>query len=283
MQDAAGLESAFLSACRALVAAQGELAPLLAETVGVPPGEVFYAWMERHFPGVHLPQGEEWRLQTGRVRETEWDYFFHGLECDLHHAGDGRHVRIEFGPRGRFDVLSEYAVLQFVMTSRAPWPEFFSLREYLADRPPPYDQFSGSYEKASALWDRLEAQGLLEPAAPDLCSLRHRCTRVQPDGKRLLVFPDELSEREHLDCLVAYRGVLSEAALRRLGDPCLVPPGVWEQIDAYLARTHLLEAVMLYRETVGCGIRAAKIEVGVRFRERFPELWVGYRNVDEDD
>lgn len=67
------LEYSFLCACHELVLRQGELIPLLAATLGVPPGEVLYSWMRREFPAVEIPPGEEWRLQIGRVRGTDWD------------------------------------------------------------------------------------------------------------------------------------------------------------------------------------------------------------------
>jgi hypothetical protein len=159
------LERSFLSACRELVKAQQELVPLLALTLGVAPEDLFYCWMDRDFPNVALEPGEEWRLQVGRIQDTEWEYFFHGFECDLKNSEDGRFVRVEFGPRGRFDILSGYAVLQFVMTSGPPWPEFPDLKSHLADRPPPYNAFSGSHGRAVELWKRLEEQGLLAAAA----------------------------------------------------------------------------------------------------------------------
>ena len=55
----------------------------------------------------------------------------------------GPYVRVELGPRGRPDVLSGYAVLQFVMTSSAPWPEFPELRAHL-------DEFFDEYSELLA-------------------------------------------------------------------------------------------------------------------------------------
>jgi hypothetical protein len=214
-----GLESDFLRACAELVAAQRELLPLLADTLGVAPEEIFYSWMERSFPGVVVPPDEEWRLQLGQIRDTDWQYFFHGLECDLHNVEDGRHVRVEFGPCGRIDALTSYAVLQYVMTSRAPWSELQQLKEYLAEKPPPYDSDSGSYEKACELWKRLEALGLLAPADPELCALVEAGKSFQQGRGWVVNLPDDLTERQQIDTMVCRRRVLSPTAWELLGVP----------------------------------------------------------------
>lgn len=209
-------EYSFLQAGHALVQAQRELVPQLAETLGVAPGEVFYSWMDREFPNVAPSPHEGWRLQTGELPGTGWRYFFHGLECDLGHRDDGRHVRVEFGPHGRYDLLAPFAVLQFVMSSAPPWPEFPELKAYLAAKPPPYHQYSGSHERATELWGRLEAQGYLEAADPVLAALVERSTVRLPSGCSQIRLPDDFTDRQRLDCMVCERQVLSAAALRLL-------------------------------------------------------------------
>jgi len=212
------LEILFLRAGHALVHAQQELVPQLAETLGVAPGEVFYSWMDREFPNVVVsPDDRGGRLQTGQLPGTGWHYFFHGLECDLDNREDGRHVRVEFGPHGRYDLLTPFAVLQFVMTSAPPWPEFPELKAYLAAKPPPYHQYSGSHERATALWERLEVQGYLEAADPVLSALVERSTVRLPSGCSQIQLPDDFTDRQRLDCMVCDRQALSEAALRILG------------------------------------------------------------------
>src|SRR5947209_6947136 len=118
------LEFEFLRAAAELVRQQRELLPQLAETLGVAPGATLYAWMERHFPGIPPCPEERWREESGMIRGTDWTFRFHGFECDLAHRAGGPYLRVELGPRGRPEVLSGYAVLQFVMTSSAAWPEF---------------------------------------------------------------------------------------------------------------------------------------------------------------
>jgi hypothetical protein len=141
---------AFLSACQETVYRQQELVPALAESLGVPPTEVFYQW-------VMQPRCE----QRGTIIGTEWRYFFHGRECDLKHS-DGKFLRVDFGPGGRFDTFSGWGILQFVMTSKAPWQEFPELRVHLAKRQPPFDELSGSHEKMTALVSELKDSGLVE-------------------------------------------------------------------------------------------------------------------------
>jgi hypothetical protein len=201
------------------VAAERELVPLLARHLGVASGEVFYSWENRSFPGVFVPEEESWRLQLGRIGDTSWEYFFHGLECDLDNMEDGRHVRVEFGARGRIDALTSYAVLLYVMTSRPPWGEFRELKAYLAKKPPPYDSHSGSDERAAELWERLEELGLLEPADPALCALVERGTTFQPGRGWIIDLPDDLTERQRIDSMVCCRRVLSPAAWELLGLP----------------------------------------------------------------
>src|SRR5438093_10228457 len=133
----------FFHACCQVVLRQEELVPALAKVLGVRPDEVFYTWAARKCE------------QTGFLDE-KWRYFFHGLECDLRNLKDGRFLRIDFGPGGRFDAFTAWGVTQFVMTSKEPWPDFGELRDYLAKGALPYTEHSGSAEKAERLLDRLQ-------------------------------------------------------------------------------------------------------------------------------
>jgi hypothetical protein len=212
------LELAFLSACQEIVRRQQELVPLLAATLRVLPEEVFYCWMRRSFPEPDPPFGEDEDLQRGCIRGTEWDYFFHGFECDIQHRDDGRFVRVDFGPRGRLDTFTGWGVLQFVMTTRAPWQTFPDLQTYLAAKPPPYNSLSGSHARMCDLQDRLETLGCFERAAPDLHALVERHTERPPNAWTRFMPPVGLSERDLVDCYICNRWVLSPTALRILAE-----------------------------------------------------------------
>ncbi len=52
-----------------------------------------------------------------------------------------------------------------------------------------------------------------------------------------------------------------------------ITPQQWDRIDQHLSRRELLVAVRLYWEVAECSLADAKAAVGIRFRERYPELW----------
>jgi len=62
-----------------------------------------------------------------------------------------------------------------------------------------------------------------------------------------------------------------------------VPTKLLNRIDEHLTRSEVFKAVVLYREAMGCGISEAKDFIGARFRERFPELWEQYDNLEGED
>lgn len=181
---------------------QQELVPRLAETLGVQPQEVFYHWV--------IPPRCN---QIGQIDGTEWQYVFHGHECDLRHQSDGRFLRIEFGPGGRFDTISGWGILQFVMTSKSPWQEFPELLQHLAEKPPPYNELSGSHEKMTKLWERIETLGYVEVAVPELCELEEKYTTIDSEGRAIVKLPDEYNdfmEHKFWDVMVSQRQVLSK-------------------------------------------------------------------------
>jgi hypothetical protein len=208
------LEFSYLQACAEMVRRQQEVLPLLAARLGTVPEELLYRWKEADFPAIP-EDADGLGRQTGPIGTTGWTFFFHGLECDLSHE-DGRFIRADFGPRGRVDTFTGWGVLQFVMTSRPPWREFPELREHLADNPPPYDSLSGSHARMCVLEDRMEALGLIQPSAPDLCALVEAGRTKSKEGYNLITLPDELTLRDHIDCMVCYRSVLSTSALALL-------------------------------------------------------------------
>jgi hypothetical protein len=198
------IERGVLEVCREVVLRQGEMLPLLATALQVPEDQVFHTWAFRRCQ------------QRGRLEGSEWGYFFHGLECDLTNGLDGRFLRIDFGPRGRVDTFTAWGILQFLMTSVAPWMEFPQLKAYFATGAPPFDPFSGSFEKLAPVWDRLMAQGAFERAEPSLIALEAKYTDYDSDGLQYVRFPPEISEQTQVDCLVAARLRLSAWGLRLL-------------------------------------------------------------------
>lgn len=194
----------FLCACREAVVRQNDLLPELSRALGVSPTELYYTWMSQTIE------------QSGSFCGGEWDYVFHGLECDLSHCSDGRFLRVDFGPHGRTDTFSGWGILQFIMTSRAPRRSFPDLQEHLAEKPPPYHSWSGSHARMRSLMERLETAGFVQAADPELCACVERHTIIEPNGRRLLNFPEDLPERTVLDALVCYLWVLTPEAVKAL-------------------------------------------------------------------
>jgi hypothetical protein len=198
------IEVGVLEACQEVALRQREMLPQLAAALEVPEDQVFYTWAFRKC------------RQHGSLDGGDWNYFFHGLECDLNNTADGRHLRIDFGPGGSVETFTAWGVLQFIMTSVAPWREFPQLQARFAKGPGPFDQFSGAMEKMSPVWDRLEAMGAFEKADPSLLELEAKSTKLGPDGLRHLQFPPEISETTQIDCSVAGRQRLSLCGTRLL-------------------------------------------------------------------
>lgn len=63
-----------------------------------------------------------------------------------------------------------------------------------------------------------------------------------------------------------------------------IPGELTGQIHEFLARGKVLVAVGLLRDATGCSIADAKLAIGMRFRECFPDQFSTYRNLsDEND
>ena len=168
------LEYDFLCACHEAVIRQQELVPLLAKQLGLPPEKVIY----------------DWRMQTGNkqlgtITGTDWRHFFHGQECDLRNVRDGRFLRLDFGPNGRYDTFTGYGILQFVMSTRNPWREFAKLKTFLAQGPAPYSELSGSHQKMVPIVSRLFELCLVEVADRELCEIVHNKTKVKRNGSKI--------------------------------------------------------------------------------------------------
>jgi hypothetical protein len=186
-----------LNACYEAEQRQREMIPLLASAVGVSAEAVFYTWAFRKC------------RQRGTLPGTPWQYFFHGLECDLKNSVDGRFLRLDFGPGGRIDTFSAWGVLQLLMTSTSPWPDFMPLKELFADKEPPYDENSGNLSRLFEYWERLNGEGCFDAADPALVEFQARCTVVDSTGMQFVRFPPGTPEETQIDCSVAHRTHLS--------------------------------------------------------------------------
>jgi hypothetical protein len=211
------IELGVLHACHEAGARRHETLPLLAEAIGVDPGDVFYAWMLRRRS---LLERHGQHRQLGR---SGWEYFFHGFECDLIHD-DGRLLRYDFGPGGRVDTFTAYGVLQYIMTSAPPWSDYLDLKAWFRRGDPAPARLAGDHRKISAVWDRLEAQGVFEPADPELVAFRARYTSVGSDGITYVHYPPETPEKTVIDCSVAHRQVLSPVGLHILNNYAVGQP-----------------------------------------------------------
>jgi hypothetical protein len=183
-----------LEACNEAVVRQNEMLPALAEAIGVPPRQVFYAWALRRCP------------QRGRLADESWVFFFHGLECDLTNLEDGRLLRLDFGPGGTTLTFTLWGIRQFILHARAPWREFPELRQLVASDP----------AAVSRLWDEVCDHGLLEVAAPSLVQRLRDSTTQGADGLAHVLFPPGMSAEEEIDCSVAHRMQLSPLARQML-------------------------------------------------------------------
>ena len=69
-----------------------------------------------------------------------------------------------------------------------------------------------------ARWKRIEELGLVELADPELYSFVERHTTVEPGGRRVLSYPEDLPERANLDTFVCYCRALSAKGKEALAD-----------------------------------------------------------------
>ncbi|WP_110520037.1 DUF6896 domain-containing protein [Herpetosiphon llansteffanensis] len=189
-----------LAACRESVQRQVELISLLAASWNMQPNDVYYNWRSQ-------------RTQSGMIAGTAWRYFFHGLECDMSNQQDGRFVRIEFGPGGRADCISSYSVLQFIMTSKAPWGYYPELQAQLADKPAPFDEHSGDYQAIHTLIEPLYAANLIGLADPALLAIQEQALVVTPEGRQTYELPapyNNPNTHGFWDVMVCQRMVLKQ-------------------------------------------------------------------------
>ena len=190
------LEIKTFKACVELVSCQKKILALMASHLNLMVNEIFFAWAFRTCN------------QTGKF-SGDWRYFFHGLECDVKNEADGRFLRIDFGPDGRIDTFTAWGLLQFIMTSKFPWPSFSTLKQHFSENGPPYDQFSGDIDKMNQIWNFFVNHTLLEVADKELLRLKKKYTFVEKDGIAYIKFPSEISEKKQINCSVAHRMKIS--------------------------------------------------------------------------
>lgn len=191
------LERDFLAAAAELVFRQGELLSRVEMALGVDPYEY---WIRRGGqPADADPEGD-----------GEWRWTFHGLEVDIAHQRDGRFVRVDFGPRGRRDVFTDYGIGLFVCHTRAPWREFPRLKAAL-------DRGDGEpkFEVVTSLYEALMEKGDFEHADPQLVALAERYTTTTA-GHSVLAVPPALQPDPAEDLLLARRLAISGSGRRRL-------------------------------------------------------------------
>lgn len=186
-----------LIACDLSIQYRQPLLGELAASLSVRPDELYYQWVQ-----------QRWRRSC--FGNGEWQYFFHGVECDLRNTKDGRFLRVDFGPGGITTAFIAWGMTQFIMTSKTPWREFPELQSYLAEGPPPYSERSGSLERTGILFDKLEENGLITTAAPELLALQRQYTSQNSEGITVVHLPEWVSERQNLDIHVANRKILTD-------------------------------------------------------------------------
>jgi len=194
------IEIGVLEACQEYASRQCEMLPQLAAALSVEESQVFYTWGFRQC------------AQTGSLADTDWAYFFHGLECNLLNQKDGRSLRMDFGPKGRVGILDSHGVLCLILTSLPPWREFPELRSYFAKTGRSFEEYS----RMSQIWNRLESKGCFEQADPTLVALEAKYSTRGPDGLTYVRFPSEITDQTQLDCYVAHRQQLTPYAVQLL-------------------------------------------------------------------
>jgi hypothetical protein len=195
-----------LKACAEAISHQQELLSLMASRLNLSASQILYEWGNGKFK------------QWGTLRNGEWSYLFHGMDCDLMNTLDGRFLRVNFGPKGRTDTFTSWGITQFIMASKPPWSEFKELKKYLAKVPPPHNQYSGSLERMELVWSELEQNGLVEKADQSLLDFAAKHTVTGAGGLPRTEFPPGTSITTVVDCAVASRYILGrQGEIKLLG------------------------------------------------------------------
>jgi len=111
----------FLQACQQFSLYKNEMFNLLAATIGIEKHQIFYQWCYRKIK------------QSGSIDNSDWKYFFHGLECDFRHKNNNEKIIIEFGPNGRIDTFTNFGLFLFITTQENPSIELVKIKKFLTN------------------------------------------------------------------------------------------------------------------------------------------------------
>jgi hypothetical protein len=184
----------FLEAAAELTSRQLDLLPLLTDALGRTPFDYWILGNGRNDPILDA-------IET--TMDGQWCFRFHGLEVDVHHAVDGRAVRIDFGPGG-VPAFTPGAVGAFTIASRSPWSTFPELKAMLACAEG-YD-----HARCLALSDQLRHQGLIDYAAPEVFDLVTRYGRFISGRGHVLDVPSELRPTDETAMLLCDKLLITD-------------------------------------------------------------------------
>lgn len=186
-----------LIACYEYCKYQEEMLYTLGKNLEISPKDIFFTWAYRKC------------RQSGTFKDN-WSYFFHGLDCDLKNIADGRFIKLEFGPYGKVGYFTIRGVLQFVINSCFPWPNFSNFKKKMGI------DISILVDKFLIQWYELLEEGIFTVADPSLLMLEEQFTTIDENGLRKVEFPKEIPEDMQISCSVAHRIKISESGFKVL-------------------------------------------------------------------
>lgn len=201
--------TSLLLACLEQMIRSEELISLLVEELSIEQEQLLHAWKSGLIP------------QRGTCGNREWRWFFHGSECDFRHMGDGRFLRVDFGPHGAVNTFSAWGVFQLIEHTVAPWRTFSSLMEAIRAGTRTESAAADAYSQFLSVWTQLEALEWIGVADPLLIDFVHQCSTVDDLGITHVVYPPDTPEDVQNDCSVAHRQCIREAGKERLRQPGL--------------------------------------------------------------
>jgi len=187
-------ELLFLEAAAELASRQRDLMPLLTAALGRSPFDYWILGIGRGDPGIDV-------IDT--TVDRQWRFHFHGLEVDVHHAIDGRAVRIDFGPWG-IPAFTPGAVGAFAVASRSPWRVFPELKAVLAG------VVGFDHARCVAFCDELRHRGLVDYAAPEVVALVTRYRKLMPGRGYVLDIPSELCPPDETEILLCDKLLITD-------------------------------------------------------------------------
>ncbi|WP_372364961.1 hypothetical protein [Candidatus Uabimicrobium sp. HlEnr_7] len=197
----------FLCACKHVVDYQQEVFPLIAADLKNTINVGYYEWMSL-YPGVGFNFDGIITWQ-----EEEWRYWFHSSECSVENIKDGRHIRIDFGPKGRLDTFCQWGVLLYVVCSRAPWPNFAELCHFLMPNSPPYHISDAYGAKKFDYFDKFAHLDLIVYPDLPLYNLQQKYFYRSEAGHFIQSYPNDGPDSLRFDFEVCNRYILTQKAL----------------------------------------------------------------------